>query len=144
MVKSIFVGKFVQKLFFVGKLLFSAKKIVFPRKSPKFISTVQNFPTFQSIDSAVDALKSQHGKSIRPDSKRCQIGYGRSQPSSRLWVGGLGDWTTKDMLMKEFDRYGVVEKIEYSRGDRQAYIKCVKRVVLDSVIMCERPKKGFI
>jgi RNA-binding protein 15 len=69
------------------------------------------------------ALKNQHGRSVRSGSNKCQIGYGRSQVSPRLWIGGLGDWTTKEMLNKEFDRYGVIEQLEFTNDSQHAYIK---------------------
>ncbi|KAI6221844.1 hypothetical protein M3Y99_01531000 [Aphelenchoides fujianensis] len=81
------------------------------------------FVVFLSLSSAMKALKDQHGHSIRPNSSKCQIGYGKSQVSSRLWIGGLGEWATKDMLLKEFDRFGVVEHLDYTPGASFAYIK---------------------
>lgn len=69
------------------------------------------------------ALKNQHNRSIRSGSNKCQIGYGKSQISPRLWIGSLGEWTTKEMLMKEFDRYGVIEQLEFTSGAQYAYIR---------------------
>ncbi len=46
-----------------------------------------------------------------------------SQVSNRLWVGGLGDWTSEDLLVKEFDRYGCIDRIDYVPGQRHAYIR---------------------
>lgn len=69
------------------------------------------------------ALKNHHECAIRPGGSRCQIGYGSSQVSTRLWIGGLGEWTTKEMLLKEFDRFGEVEQLEYTKGSSCAYIR---------------------
>lgn len=60
---------------------------------------------------------------MRPGASKCQIGYGKSQKTARLYVGGLGAWTTPEMLMKEFDRYGAIEQLEYEIGDPCAYIR---------------------
>lgn len=68
------------------------------------------------------ALKNHHERSVRSGSRKCQIGYGNSQASTRLWIGGLGDWTSKDMLTKEFDRFGEIEKVDYTSGSSYAYI----------------------
>jgi RNA-binding protein 15 len=84
---------------------------------------LMNSSSFQSVEHAMKALKKQHDRSVGKSYNKCQIGYGRSQVSTRLWVGGLGEWSTKDMLMKEFDRYGVIEKIDYSSGDSYGYIR---------------------
>ncbi|KAH7725541.1 Protein GRLD-1 a [Aphelenchoides avenae] len=81
------------------------------------------FVMFKTVDQAIDARKTQHGKPIRPGSTRCQIGYGKSQVSPMLWVGGLGSWTTKDLLLKEFERYGNVENVDYEEGSTSAYIR---------------------
>lgn len=62
---------------------------------------------------------------IRPGSTRCQIGYSKTKPSNRLYVGGLGSWTTKSMLESEFDRYGAIDDIEYESGDTFAYIRYI-------------------
>uniref|UniRef100_A0A914CST5 Uncharacterized protein n=1 Tax=Acrobeloides nanus TaxID=290746 RepID=A0A914CST5_9BILA len=81
------------------------------------------FIQFKTVDQSIEARKSQHNKPMRPGSSKCQIGYGKSQVSRRLWVGGLGDWCTEKILRDEFDRYGMVEDIEYDDGDEYAYIK---------------------
>ncbi|KAI6206962.1 hypothetical protein M3Y94_00975000 [Aphelenchoides besseyi] len=82
------------------------------------------FVVFQSLNSAMKALKGQHGHSIRGGgSTKCQIGYGRSQISQRLWIGGLGEWTKEKRLLEEFDRYGEIEQLEYTSGAPHAYIR---------------------
>lgn len=51
----------------------------------------------------MNAKASEHDRSIRPGTSRCKIGYGKSQPSNRLWIGGLGPWTSADYLAKVID-----------------------------------------
>uniref|UniRef100_A0A915E5E5 Uncharacterized protein n=1 Tax=Ditylenchus dipsaci TaxID=166011 RepID=A0A915E5E5_9BILA len=81
------------------------------------------FVLFSTVEESIDARRTQHNKPVRPGSTKCQIGYGKSQASARLYVGGLGTWTTPDLLMKEFDRYGPIDQIEFDIGDTYAYIK---------------------
>ncbi|CAD5219136.1 unnamed protein product [Bursaphelenchus okinawaensis] len=81
------------------------------------------FVVFHSLDVAIDALETMHNRPVRKGSSLCQIGYGKSQVSPKLWVGRLGAWANKDMLVKEFDRYGVVESVEFNYGDHHAYVK---------------------
>lgn len=53
---------------------------------------------------------------------QCKIGYGKSTPATRIWIGGLGSWTSLTQLEREFDRFGAIKKIEYNKGDTCAYI----------------------
>ncbi|PAV92063.1 hypothetical protein WR25_03038 [Diploscapter pachys] len=45
------------------------------------------------------------------------------QVSRKIWIGGLGSWVNRDMLTSEFDRFGVIEKMEYYSGAEFAYIR---------------------
>ncbi|KAI1715838.1 RNA recognition motif domain-containing protein [Ditylenchus destructor] len=80
------------------------------------------FILFHTVEEAIEARQTQHNKPMRPGSKKCQIGYGKTQASARLYVGSLGPKATADMLMKEFDRYGPIESIVYENGNSCAYI----------------------
>lgn len=53
-----------------------------------------------------------------------KIGYGKATPTTRIWVGGLGPWTSLAQLEREFDRFGAIKKIDYNakNGDSHAYI----------------------
>jgi len=42
--------------------------------------------------------------------------------TTKIWVGGLGPWTTLSMLEREFDRFGSIKKIEWAKGEQNAYI----------------------
>lgn len=53
---------------------------------------------------------------------QCKIGYGKATASTKIWVGGLGAWTSSVQLEGEFDRFGAIKKIEYTKGDTHAYI----------------------
>jgi RNA-binding protein 15 len=54
---------------------------------------------------------------------QCKIGYGKSTPTTRLWVGGLGPWTSIPALESEFDRFGAISKIDFVKGDNHAYVQ---------------------
>ncbi|CAD6193558.1 unnamed protein product [Caenorhabditis auriculariae] len=91
-------------------------------KTPVNTDAAYAFVMFQSLEQAMDAKAEEQDRPIRPGSSRVKIGYGKSQVSRRLWVGGLGSWCSADMLAKEFDRYGMIEKLDYNEGDDVAYI----------------------
>lgn len=54
---------------------------------------------------------------------QCKIGYGKCTPTTRIWVGGLGSWTSLTHLEREFDRFGAIRKIDFVKGDNHAYIQ---------------------
>ncbi|KAI1294960.1 putative RNA-binding protein 15B [Halotydeus destructor] len=54
---------------------------------------------------------------------QCKIGYGKATPTTRIWVGGLGPWTSLSHLEREFDRFGAIRKIDFVKGDNHAYIQ---------------------
>jgi RNA-binding protein 15 len=53
---------------------------------------------------------------------QCKIGYGKVTATTCLWVGGLGSWITHATLECEFDRFGVINRIEWPRGKDYAYV----------------------
>lgn len=53
---------------------------------------------------------------------QCKIGYGKVTPSNCLWVGGLGPWVNHQTLEREFDRFGVIHRIEWPHGKNYAYV----------------------
>lgn len=78
------------------------------------------FVRFQNLDMAHRAKVELSGQYI--GKFQCKIGYGKATPTTRIWVGGLGSWTSVTQLELEFDRFGAIKKIEYQKGDTQAYI----------------------
>ena len=79
------------------------------------------FIKFLNLDMAHRAKVEMSGQYI--GKFQCKIGYGKATPTTRIWVGGLGSWTSLDALVREFDRYGVITKIDFVRGDNHAYIQ---------------------
>lgn len=78
------------------------------------------FVRFHTLDMAHRAKVELSGQYI--GKFQCKIGYGKATPTTRIWVGGLGVWTSIPQLEREFDRFGAIKKIEYVKGDNQAYI----------------------
>ncbi|KAF5307475.1 hypothetical protein FQR65_LT06830, partial [Abscondita terminalis] len=78
------------------------------------------FVRFQTLDMAHRAKVELSGQYI--GKFQCKIGYGKVTPTTRIWVGGLGPWTSVPQLEREFDRFGAIKKIDYAKGDNQAYI----------------------
>ncbi|XP_017772034.1 PREDICTED: putative RNA-binding protein 15B [Nicrophorus vespilloides] len=78
------------------------------------------FVRYHTLDMAHRAKVELSGQYI--GKFQCKIGYGKATPTTRIWVGGLGTWTSITQLEREFDRFGAIKKIDYSKGDIQAYI----------------------
>ncbi|KAJ6640983.1 RNA-binding protein spenito [Pseudolycoriella hygida] len=78
------------------------------------------FVRFENLDMANRAKIELSGQYI--GKFQCKIGYGKANPTTRIWVGGLGAWTSLTQLEREFDRFGAIKKIEYKKGDNCAYI----------------------
>lgn len=78
------------------------------------------FVRFQNLDMAHRAKVELSGQYI--GKFQCKIGYGKATPTTRIWVGGLGAWTSVTQLEREFDRFGAIKKIEYQKGDTSTYI----------------------
>lgn len=78
------------------------------------------FVRFHTLDMAHRAKVELSGQYI--GKFQCKIGYGKATPTTRIWVGGLGPWTSIPQLEREFDRFGAIKKIDYIKGDNQAYI----------------------
>ncbi|KAI2801262.1 nucleic acid binding [Blomia tropicalis] len=76
---------------------------------------------FLNLDMAHRAKVEMSGQYI--GKFQCKIGYGKATPTTRIWVGGLGPWSSFAQLDKEFDRFGAIRKIDFVKGDNHAYIQ---------------------
>ncbi|XP_021167007.2 putative RNA-binding protein 15B [Fundulus heteroclitus] len=79
------------------------------------------FVKFQNLDMAHRAKVAMQGRLI--GGNPIKIGYGKANPTTRLWVGGLGPGNSLAALAREFDRFGSIRKIDYVKGDTFAYIQ---------------------
>ena len=96
------------------------------------------FVKFRDPDVATEAKATMHGQYIGRN--QCKIGYGRSMPSTRLWVGGLGPWTSLEELTREFDRFGAIKHIDYHKGSDFAYVLYDS---LDAASVAAREMQGY-
>lgn len=96
------------------------------------------FVKFADLDVAAKARVDMQGEIIGRN--RVKIGYGKSQQTTRLWVGGLGQWTSIVELEREFDRFGAIRHIDYEKGDDHAYILYDS---LDAASVAAREMRGF-
>lgn len=79
------------------------------------------FVKFQNLDMAHRAKVAMQGRLI--GGNPIKIGYGKANPTTRLWVGGLGPVNSLAALAREFDRFGSIRNIDYVKGDSFAYIQ---------------------
>merc|ERR1719445_1462723 len=79
------------------------------------------FLRFENLDMAAAAKRELSGQYI--GKFQCKIGYGKVVQTTKVWIGGLGLWCTKQMLEREFDRFGVMGRIEFEKGDTEATIQ---------------------
>ncbi|VDN02737.1 unnamed protein product [Thelazia callipaeda] len=109
-------------------------------KTPPETNAAYAFVLFQTLEQSMNAKANEHDRPIRPGTSRCKIGYGKSQPSNRLWIGGLGPWASAEYLAKEFDRYGLIDRLDYREGSDFAYIRFTdQNAAMDAC----RAMKGF-
>lgn len=96
------------------------------------------FVKFADLDVAAKARYAMQGEIIGRN--RVKIGYGKSQQTTRLWVGGLGPWTSIVELEREFDRFGAIRRTDYKKGDDHAYVLYDS---LDAASVAAREMRGF-
>lgn len=82
--------------------------------------TAYAFVRFKNLDMAHKAKVELSGKFF--GKFQLKIGYGKATPTTRIWVGGLGPWTSSVQLEREFDRFGAIKKIDYDKEENCAYI----------------------
>lgn len=96
------------------------------------------FVKFIDLDVATRAKVAMQGSLFGRN--RVKIGYGKSMPTTRLWIGGLGSWTLIEELEREFDRFGAIRRIDYNKGHDHAFILYDS---LDAASVAAREMRGF-
>uniref|UniRef100_A0A1I7YL17 RRM domain-containing protein n=1 Tax=Steinernema glaseri TaxID=37863 RepID=A0A1I7YL17_9BILA len=91
-------------------------------KNPNDMNAAYAFVMFQTVEQASDALRTEHDQMIRPRSTRCKIGYGKMKTNHRIWIGKMGDWASKEMITREFDKFGAIEDVDFEEGSDYAYV----------------------
>ncbi|KAK2724198.1 RNA-binding protein spenito-like isoform X2 [Artemia franciscana] len=90
------------------------------KRPPPGTGNAYAFIRFHNLDQAHRCKTELSGQYI--GKFQVKIGYGKATPTTKIWVGGLGSWTSLAQLEKEFDRFGAIKKIDYEKGTSQAYI----------------------
>lgn len=76
------------------------------------------FVRFLTLDMAYEAKLKVNGTRI--GNYQCKIGYGKTNPTTRVWVGQLHyPGTAADLdearLFNEFDRFGQIKKVLFAK-----------------------------
>lgn len=90
------------------------------KRPPPGTGNAYAFIRYENLDMAHRAKVELSGQYI--GKFQCKIGYGKVNATTKVWVGGLGSWCSRDLLWKEFDRFGAIKDIEYRSGDSQAHV----------------------
>lgn len=96
------------------------------------------FIKYLELEAAASAKNQMFGKEI--NGRPIKVGYGKTLPSTRLWIGGLGNWCTAEMLNREFDRFGALRLIDYQKGSRHAFVEFES---LDASSAAHAEMRGF-
>lgn len=91
------------------------------KRPPPGTGNAYAFIRFANLDQAALAKRELSGQYI--GKFQCKIGYGKVNATTKVWVGGLGGWTSLSMLEREFDRFGAIQKIDYKLGGDEAFIQ---------------------
>lgn len=108
------------------------------KRPPPGTGNAYAFIGFANLDQAAAAKKELSGQYI--GKFQCKIGYGKVNATTKVWVGGLGSWTSTSMLEREFDRFGAIQKIEHNPGDTQAFIQYES---IDAATAAVNEMRGF-
>merc|ERR1719270_259618 len=79
------------------------------------------FLRYRNLDMAAAAKRELSGQYI--GKFQCKIGYGKVHKTSRVWIGGLSEWCSRELIEREFDRFGAMGEIQYQPGDSEAVIQ---------------------
>merc|ERR1711953_834717 len=90
------------------------------KRPPPGTGNAYAFIRYENLDMSHRAKTELSGQYI--GKFQCKIGYGKVNATTKVWIGQLGSWCSKDLLWKEFDRFGAIKDIEYRPGDNQAHI----------------------
>jgi len=90
------------------------------KRPPPGTGNAYAFIRYENLDMAHRAKVELSGQYI--GKFQCKIGYGKVNATTKVWVGQLGSWCSRDLLWKEFDRFGAIKDIEYRTGDTQAHV----------------------
>ena len=78
------------------------------------------FVRFATVEAAIDAKRSMDKEAI--NGRPCRVGYGRGAATHLLWVGNLPSTVSDDEVWKEFQKFGRVQNITFSRHSSSAIV----------------------
>ncbi|XP_040580002.2 RNA-binding protein spenito [Lepeophtheirus salmonis] len=90
------------------------------KRPPPGTGNAYAFIRYENLDQAHRAKIELSGQYI--GKFQCKIGYGKVNPTPKVWIGGLGSWASTLLLESEFDRFGAIQKVDFRKGDPHAYI----------------------
>jgi hypothetical protein len=79
------------------------------------------FIRFENLDMAHRAKTEMSGQYV--GKYMCKIGYGKQVPTPKVWIGGLADWASQEMLHDEFDRFGAIRELTRGPDGKSAHVE---------------------
>jgi len=96
------------------------------------------FMRFENLDQAAVAKRELSGQYI--GKFQCKIGYGKVVQTTKVWIGGLGPGCSHQILEREFDRFGVISRVDFEKGDTEATIQFES---IDAASAAVKEMRGF-
>ena len=89
-------------------------------KLQRSTGTAYAFVKFLTINDALNAKNDMHGRQY--GDYRLKIGFGRGSPSAKVWIGNLSTFADMSEVRHEFDRFGLIRRVDYNSGDSHAFV----------------------
>ena len=84
-------------------------------KTQRSNNTAYAFVKFFVINDAMNAKNDMHGRQY--GELRLKIGFGKGNPSIKVWIGNISSYGDVSEIRKELDRFGLIRKMDYIPGD---------------------------
>ncbi|XP_036140621.1 protein split ends isoform X2 [Monomorium pharaonis] len=78
------------------------------------------FCQYSDITSVVKAMRSMDGEHL--GANRIKLGFGKSMPTTCVWVGGIGDCMSEKYLNMQFHQFGLITQVTIDRERGYALI----------------------
>ena len=89
-------------------------------KTTRSTNTAYSFVKFFTINDAINAKNELHGRQY--GKYRLNIGFGKGNPSAKVWIGNISCFADVSEIRKELDRFGLIRKVDYNNDDNHAYV----------------------
>ena len=90
-------------------------------KSQRQTCPAYAFVHFFNINDAIAAKNDMNGRHY--GSYRMKIGFGKGNPSIKVWIGNISCDADLTEIRQELDHFGFVRKVEYIKGDNHAIVR---------------------